>query len=243
MIDIPGRILITGTDTGVGKTVVTAALADCIIKSGLEVNAVKPFQTGTEETAVTDIEFVYRVLGRTFDIEKACPHRLKKPLSPFYAAKLENINYRKSDIVSTVENSMDENCINLVEGAGGLKVPITKNYYMSDFAKDMELKLIVAARPGLGTVNHTLLTIDHAKSQGLDIMGIVISGYPKRPDLAESTNIPQLAELTDIEILGIIPELDNLDVEMGQTGKLAEKSRDFFINGLGGNLNINKFLT
>ncbi|MGI9534470.1 MAG: dethiobiotin synthase [Thermodesulfobacteriota bacterium] len=243
MIDIPNRIFITGTDTGVGKTVATAALAGCLIQNGLKVNALKPFQTGTEDTAFTDIEFIYRVLDTTFDIDKACPYRLKKPLSPFYAAKLEKIKYCISDIVKTVEKSMDENCINLVEGAGGLKVPITKNYYMSDLAKDMGLKLIVVARPGLGTVNHLLLTIGHARSCGLDVMGIVISGYPKKPGLAESTNISQLAELTDTEILGVIPELENLNVERGQTGELAEKSPDFFINRLGGNLNINNFFT
>ena len=242
MIDIPRRIFITGTDTGVGKTVVTAAISSCLIKNGLDVNVLKPFQTGIEDPVVHDVEFIYGVIAKTFDIYKVCPFRLEKPLSPYYASKLEKINYSTSDIIKILEGSMAENSINLVEGAGGLKVPITKNYFMSDLAKDLALNLLIVAKPGLGTVNHTLLTVDHARSCGLDVMGVVISNYPEKPDLADSTNISQLKELLDIEILGIIPSLDNLDVEKGQSGELSERSQDFFVKKLGGNLGIGDFL-
>lgn len=243
MIDIPERIFITGTDTGVGKTVVTAALSSCLIKKGLKVNVLKPFQTGTEDSSVNDIDFIYSVIGKTFDIDKVCPYRLKKPLSPFYASKLEDVNYKIPDITKTIENSMAEKSINLVEGAGGLKVPITGNYFMSDLAKDLGSVVIIVARPGLGTVNHTLLTIENARSCGLDVLGIVICNYPQNPDLAESTNISQLRDLLETEILGVIPKLDNLNVESGQTGELGKKCQEFFTYRLGGNLNINNFLT
>ena len=233
----------TGTETGVGKTVVTASLASCLIENGIKVTPIKPFQTGVETGAVTDIEFIYSVLDIPFDIERVCPYRLQKPLSPFYASKFEKIHFEPSDIKKTVEQSMDVSSINLIEGAGGFNVPITRNYFMSDFAKDLDLKIIIVARPGLGTVNHTLLTIDKAVACGLDVLGIVISNYPQNPDLAESTNISQLREMPGIEILGILPAIENLNVEEGKTGELAKKSRDFFINRLGGNLNIDKFVT
>jgi len=243
VIEIPERIFITGTDTGVGKTVVTASLARCLVNNGLKVNVIKPFQTGCEESNVTDIEFIYKVMEKNFDIDKVCPFRLKKSLSPFYASKLENISYEISEINNTLESIMDDDCINLVEGAGGIQVPIMNNYFMSDLAKDHDLKVLIVARPGLGTVNHTLLTINMAEARGLDVLGIVVSNYPSDPDLAESTNISQLRELLEVDIIGIIPAQDNLDVESGKTSKLAERCQDFFIDRLGGNLNIDNFLT
>ena len=131
----------------------------------------------------------------------------------------------------------------LYEGAGGLLVPIKADYYMSDFAKDMGIPLIIVSRPGLGTINHTLLSIEYAKKKGLQILGIVISNYPSRPGLAESLNIGAIRELTDVEIIGVIPNIEGLDVQKGLIKKIAENSMDFFAESLGGKLNLNKFLT
>lgn len=242
MINIPKKIFITGTDTGVGKTVVTAAISSCLIKKGLSVNPLKPFQTGTEDPVVHDIEFIHKVIGKTFDINKACPFRLKKPLSPYYASKLEKVDYSIPDIIEILKGRISETSINLIEGAGGLRVPITKSYFMSDLAKDLGSTLVIVARPGLGTINHTLLTIDHARSHGLKIMGVVISSYPTKPNLADLTNISQLRELLGVEILGVIPSLDNVVVEEGEIGELNEKSQNFFTNQLGGNLNIESMI-
>ncbi len=233
-MDVPDRIFVTGTDTGVGKTVVTAAVSSCLIKKGVKVTCLKPFQTGTEEPVVHDIEFIYKVINRTFDMNRVCPFRLRKPLSPYYASKLENISYRVPEVIEITESRMDEEGVNLIEGAGGIRVPIVKDYFMSDLAKDLGASLMIVARPGLGTINHTLLTIDHAMSCGLNILGVVISGYPGNPGLATRTNISQLRELLGTDILGVVPQLESVNVEKGWVGNLNENSHKFFVKELGG---------
>jgi len=241
--NIPKGIFIAGTDTDVGETVVTAALACCIKNSGNSVAAVKPFQTGTEEEGLLDIEFIYKVLGLPFEMNDVCPVRLSKPLSPYSAAMQENKEINILSIVSPLkEKFLTSEGTTLFEGAGGLMVPITKNYFMSDFAKDMGLPVIIVARPGLGTLNHTLLSIEHAKKKGLQILGIVISNYPSNPDLAESLNIAAINKLTEVEIVGVIPSIDGVDVQNGLTENLAENSQEFFVNSLGGRLNLDNFL-
>lgn len=243
-LKLPGGIFITGTDTDVGKTVVTASLACCIKNSGNEVTAVKPFQTGTEDDGLLDIEFVYKALGKSFDLDEVCPVRLEKPLAPYSAAVLENVELDIPGVVNSLkEKFMKSAGTTLFEGAGGLMVPISADYNMCDFAKDMDLPLLIVSRPGLGTINHTLLTIEHAKKKGLQILGIVISNYPSRPGLAESLNIGAISELTDVEIIGIIPSIEGLDVQKGMTEKIAQNSMDFFAESLGGKLNLNNFLT
>ena len=241
---LPKGIFISGTDTEIGKTVVTAALACCLQKSGLNVKAVKPFQTGTELEGLLDIEFVYKMLGAGFDLDEVCPVRLEKPLSPHAAAALENKELDVAKVVESLKQKfMHSEDTVLFEGAGGLLVPITKDYFMSDFAREMGLSLVIVSRPGLGTLNHTLLSIEHAKRAGLEILGVVISNYPKNPGLAESLNIAALQELTDVDVIGVIPSIEGLDVQKGTSGNLAQNCSDFFINTVGGKLNLNKFLT
>lgn len=242
--NFPKGIFITGTDTDIGKTVVTAAIACCIKNSGKSVAAVKPFQTGTEEEGFLDIEFIYKALGLAFKIDDVCPIRLSKPLSPYSAAILEKKDINIPSLLKLLkEKFLISGGTTLFEGAGGLMVPITKNYFMSDFAKDMGLSVIIVARPGLGTLNHTLLSIEHAKKKGLHILGIVICNYPSNPDLAESLNIDAINNLTEVEIVGVIPTIDGVDVQNGLTGNLAQNSQEFFVNSLGGKLNLNNFLT
>ena len=242
--NFPRGIFISGTDTDVGKTVATAALACCMEKSGKDVTVIKPFQTGTGVEGFLDIEFIYKALGRDFELEKVCPVRLSNPLSPYSAAEIENIEINIPLILSSLkEKLLDSSGTVLFEGAGGLLVPITKKYFMSDFAKDMGLQLIIVSRPGLGTLNHTLLTIEHAKQKGLKILGIIICDYPSSPDLAESLNIKTIMRLTDVEIIGVVPSIKGVDVQKGLTQNIAKNSQDYFINMLGGNLNLNNFLT
>lgn len=241
---LPRGIFVTGTDTDVGKTVVTAALACCIKNSGNEVTAVKPFQTGTEDEGLLDIEFVYKALGNTFDLDEVCPVKLEKPLAPYSAAIIEKVKINIPEVVNSLkEKFMSSAGTTLFEGAGGLLVPITADYYMSDFAIDMGIPIIIVSRPGLGTINHTLLSIEYAKKKGLQILGIVISNYPSEPGLAESLNIGAIRQLTDVEIIGVIPSIEGLDVQKGLIGMIAENSMDFFAESLGGKLNLNNFLT
>ena len=238
----PG-IFITGTDTGVGKTVVTAALATCLKNKGLDVNIIKPFQTGTECGGIMDAEFVHRVAGLEYDQRTASPIELKKPLSPYAASRIESVEIKLQPVIEQVKSSIGKNEVTLVEGAGGLAVPIMEDFYMSDLAADIGLPLLIVTRPGLGTLNHTTLTVEYARSRGLRILGIVVSDFPEKPDLAQKTNLPLLIKMTGCEIVGIIPSIEPLDVERGIYGDLAEKCESYFIEKLGGTLKIDNYLT
>ena len=239
---LPKGIFISGTDTGIGKTVVTASLASCLKQNSITVNAIKPLQTGTILPGLIDIEFVYKVLGEIYEIDKVCPYRFSDPLAPYVASNLESKDIDIEKIKNLIDESIKRFDVTLVEGAGGLLVPIKENYYMTDLIKEAGLELAIVIRPNLGTINHTLLTVKHARSKGIKILGLIISNYPKQPDLAEKTNIQLIEKLSGERIVGFLPVLEDIDVEKGKTGKLFESSREYFISDLGGVFNLSKVL-
>jgi dethiobiotin synthetase len=239
---LPKGIFVTGTDTGVGKTVVTSALAWNSKQSGKKVSAMKPVQTGTDSSEFMDIEFVHRVIESDYNLDEVCPYRFSHPLAPLTAATLigEKIDlerikscfYKLSSTYDTV----------IVEGAGGLLVPITDDYLMSDLASDLDLPLIIVTRPGLGTLNHTLLTVESAKVRGLNVMGIVINHFPLNPGLAERTNPELIMAMTKEPILGVFPFDPEISVENGRIGSLKEIASTSFTSELGGSFKIQDFL-
>lgn len=241
-VNLPRRLFITGTDTGVGKTVVTAALALCLRSLGKKVKVLKPIQTGTELPGITDLEFVYKVLGEDFDIESQSPIRLKKPLSPLTASEFESVNIDTDLLKSLIEIQSADSEVTLIEGAGGVLVPIKNRYFMSDLVKDLNLDLLIVLNPRLGTINHTLLTIEHVKSKGIKIFGLVFSNFPETPNLAESTNPKVIKQLSGEKVVGVVPNIEGLDVDKGKIGAIRKNFRDYFIPHLGGNLSIDKYL-
>ncbi len=230
------HFFVTGTDTGAGKTVVCAALARCLMAGGKTVSMVKPFQTGCAAGEVSDADFVHRVMGKKFEPQISSPCRLKEPLSPFAAAELEGRKFDMPEIFELIEKETQRYDAVIVEGAGGLLVPIMKNYFMADFALDLGFRTVIAARAGLGTINHTLLTVEAAKARNLQTEGVVICGYPLRRSVCEETNLLFLRSGTQGgKIVGIIPFIPGLKVEGGAAGALAEKDcRLFFTPALGG---------
>ncbi len=233
---------VTGTDTGVGKTVVCAALARCLIEAGKTVSMIKPFQTGCLGEDVTDADFVHRVMGKPFTPSVSSPYCLKAPLAPMVAAEIENTSFDIGGILKIVESESAVHDAVIVEGAGGLLVPIKKNYSMADFASDLGFKTIIAAHAGLGTINHTLLTIEAATARNLEIAGVVICGYPQGKNVCEETNLIYLRERGQ-KIVGIIPFLDGLDVEGGKVDALVgRKCRSFFTPDLFGSFDEKNLL-
>ncbi len=228
---------ITGTDTGAGKTVASAALARCLMQTGGTVSMIKPFQTGCSGDIVSDADFVHRVTKKNFKPEVSSPYRLKEPLAPMFAAEIENSEFSIEKILKIVESEAATHDAVIVEGAGGLLVPIEKNYFMADFALDLGFKTIIVARAGLGTLNHTLLTVEAARARKLEIAGVVICGYPREEKMCEQRNLLFLnsaGQLTE-KIVGIIPFFPGLDVESGKTGELDKKDcRLFFTSDLSG---------
>ena len=207
------QLFVTGTDTDVGKTVVTAGLAAVMQSLGYKSGVYKPFQSGAEEKngflISPDLSYVKKL---DFYIETLCTYLLKAPTAPYIAAELENVNINLSAVAREYQ-SLKQTCdVVLVEGAGGLLVPVTKDALMIDAAKMLDLPLLIVARPNLGTINHTLLTINQAKIAGLDIAGVVINRYPQDTDDIAIKTAPRLIEeYTDVSILGIIPDIADFD--------------------------------
>ena len=222
------QVFVTGTDTDVGKTVVTAGLAAVMQSLGYKSGVYKPFQSGAEVKngflVSPDLAYVKQF---DFYIETLCSYLLKAPTAPYIAAELDGIEI-DMDTIQQEYNSIKENCdILLVEGAGGLMVPVTKEILMIDVAKMMEIPLLIVARPDLGTINHTLLTINAAKQAGIDVAGVIINRYPRATnDIAIKTAPKLIEEYSDTNILGIIPDIE--DFKNAKPGALI----NIFINSL-----------
>ena len=235
-------MLVTGTDTGVGKTVVTAAAAYCLARSGLRVAVMKPVQTGTDEGHLPDVLFCYKVLGVSPELPRVCPYMFRAPLAPMVAARMEGVEVDPVRIGEIYEELLDENDVVLVEGAGGVKVPLREGYFFSDLARDLSLEALVVARPSLGTINHTLLTIEHLERASVPVVGVVINDFPRRPDIAARTNPALLGELTSVDIAGVLRHDDSIEVETGREGGLRKEAPQALVSRLGGTFSLRAFL-
>lgn len=242
MSDLPNRIFITGTDTGVGKTVVSAAIAWNLKQSDKRVAVMKPIQTGTGEGGLMDIEFIQKVIGTDYSMDEVCPYRFHLPLAPLVAADLAGEVIDIGKIKSAFYRLSSGHDVVIVEGSGGLLVPITETYFMADLAIDLDLGLIIVIRPGLGTLNHTLLTVESARARGLKILGIVINNFPDNPTPAERMNPESLLKLTGEKILGVVHHDPRISVERGNVGNLVKVSKSAFTDDLGGELIVEDFI-
>jgi len=239
----PDGLFITGTDTGVGKTVVSAALAWNMKQAGKKVAVMKPIQTGTNLDGIMDIEFIQKLLGTNYFLEVVCPYRFPHPLAPLVAANQVGDAIDVDRIRSAFSELSSNHDVVIVEGAGGLLVPITETYLMSDLAIDLDLGLIIVIRPGLGTLNHTLLSVEYARSRGLKILGIVINNFPDNPTICERTNPELLLDMTGVPLLGVLPYDPEVSVEKGRVGKLRDIAASSFSPEFGGSFVVREFLS
>ncbi len=242
MKDLPKAVFITGTDTGVGKTAVTAALAALLSEKGPAAGVIKPFQTGTELDGLGDAEFVYGFLGRECVLSEVSPCRLRAPLSPYRAAAIEGVDIPLEDIIEHTRDYISRNDVTLVEGAGGICVPVTESYMMADLAVDLDAPMVIVARPGLGTLNHTALSLEYARQRGARVLGVVINGFPEPADVASATNPEVLRDVFSVDILGVIPYFPGLDVEGGSFSGLERAGEDCFSPLFGGKFSADAFL-
>ncbi|MFH1854618.1 MAG: dethiobiotin synthase [Candidatus Omnitrophota bacterium] len=199
---------ITGTDTGVGKTEVAACLARYFSRKGLKVAVMKPVATGVRR-ACSDARILKKAAYFKADLNLINPVALRYPLAPLAAGRLEK---KKIDL-SIIWQSFEELCSNrdimIVEGIGGLMVPLKKTgkriFYVRDMISKMKLPVILVARPNLGTINHTIMTIGMLKAEGITIAGVIFN-YASRikKDLAVKTNPSIIEELSGINVLGVV---------------------------------------
>jgi dethiobiotin synthetase len=211
-------IFITGTDTGVGKTVVAAALACYLRSAGLNLGVMKPILTGCGSTRSRrlkgDTRLLMQAAGVKDPVKWVTPYCLREPLSPWAASRMEGIKIRPSVLLKAYRELCRRHDLMVVEGIGGLAVPITEDMNVVDLVLEFELPLLVVTRPDLGTLNHTLLTLDYAKARKVPVKGIVINQSVKRRiGLAEKTNPAVLAAFCKVPVLGNIPYIEGLNSE------------------------------
>jgi dethiobiotin synthetase len=198
-------LFVTGTGTGVGKTVVAAVIARSLAKAGTRVAVFKPAATGLEEPGETDHALLRRAAGSAQSDEEIAPYRYGPPASPHLAAELagEEIDpVRLLEAAGAAAASADEL---VCEGVGGLLVPLAPRYLVRDLAADLGLPLAIAAPPGLGTINHTLLTIEAARAAGLEVAGVVLTPWPPQPSRIERSNRETIAALGKVRVETLAP--------------------------------------
>lgn len=207
-------IFITGTDTGVGKTIVAAVLARLLRMRGLSVGVMKPVTSGCRaENGVLvsdDALLLCQAAGVTCSADVA-PYLLREPLAPAEAAKLDGVVIDFARIRESYERLAAAHDYVIVEGAGGLMVPLAGGLLVADLARHLGLPLLVVARSDLGTINHTVLTCFAAGQMELRVAGVIINNYPDNPGLAERSAPHQIGSLCGAALLGIWPHRDNLD--------------------------------
>jgi len=196
---------VTGTDTGAGKTVVAAAIAAALAARGERVAAFKPVVTGTDEPRDPDWPPDHELLAAAAGImpEAVAPLRFGSPVSPHLAAELEARPIDPGALVTAARSAGALADVLVVEGVGGLLVPITMECSVRDFARELGLPLVIAARPGLGTINHTLLTVEAARAAGLEPVGIVLTPWPEEPSIVERSNRLTIQRLSRIGVAGL----------------------------------------
>ncbi|HZU06569.1 MAG TPA: dethiobiotin synthase [Chloroflexota bacterium] len=233
---------ITGTDTGVGKTVATAAIAWALARQGRRVAVLKPAQTGVAPGQPGDVDFVHAALGVDVPDALACPYRFREPAAPLVAAQAEGAVVEVERIRQAYQAARQRADVVLVEGAGGLLVPLAAGWSMADLARDLALPLVVVARPGLGTLNHTLLTVEAARARGLTVLGVVLCGWRGPVDLATRTNPALLDALGARPLLGVLPWDAALSVEALRLGALRTWAPAALAPVLGGQFSAAEFL-
>ncbi len=220
MLDERG-IFVMGNGTGVGKTVVTAAIALAARSQGRTVAPLKPAQTGVSPGKTGDAEFVASVIELDEPIDRIRPYALGAPLAPAVAASLEGVSLDPRVVARAYADLTERFDLVLVEAAGGALVPFSDGVDMAALAAMLDTPVVVVIRPGLGTINHTLLTLEALHRRGLTVLGTVICGYPATPGLDVLTNPRALARLSPVPLLGVIPFDPAIDTEHGRAGSLA----------------------
>ena len=225
----PG-IFITGTDTGVGKTVVAAGLALALKARGIKVGVMKPVATGCygPDNRLISQDAVYLFEAAENEYPRLTnPSRFRHPLAPNVASAIEKRPVNIDEIHRAYQELQKHYDFIIVEGIGGLLVPITNDYFVANLIKEFKLPLVIVSRGGLGTINHTLLTLDAAVIRGFEIRGIIFNRIPAvNYSIAEITNPKVIHELTGVQVLGSIPEMPEVDVETCKFGRLKEIFRE-----------------
>jgi len=206
-------IFVTGTDTEVGKTIVTACLVSLLSNKGLDVGVMKPIETGCPKRngrlIPRDATFLKAVSRSKDDLSLINPYRFSKPLAPFIAAQIDRKEIKMGKISSAYKKLRERHDILFVEGAGGLLVPLARKLTNLDLILELNIPTIVVVGSKLGAVNHTLLTLNWARENGVKILGLLINQpspiSSSRKRLVEKTNPGLIRSFTEVPVFGKVP--------------------------------------
>jgi dethiobiotin synthetase len=198
-------LFVTATDTGVGKTEVACALVRGHRARGLDVGAMKPAQSGVEPGEPSDADRLRAAAGDGDPQELVCPYRFSPPLAPAVAARLAGEEVSLSRILEAARALAARHAALVVEGAGGILTPLTNRETFADLAVALGLPVLVVARAGLGTVNHTALTCEALRARRLTVHGIVLDRASEGGDASEPYNACEIERLTGARVLACLP--------------------------------------
>jgi dethiobiotin synthetase len=202
-------LFVTGTGTEVGKTVVAAALARTARASRARVAVFKPAVSGLDELgeAVADHEFLRLASASWQSDDEIAPYRYGPAVSPHLAAEIAGERIDPARLLSTARAAGERSDLLICEGVGGFLVPLAPGYLVRDLARDLALPVVITASPGLGTINHALLTAEAVRGAGLELAAVVLTPWPEGPSVMEQSNRSTIAALAGTEVL-ILPRLD-----------------------------------
>jgi dethiobiotin synthetase len=220
-------LFVTGTDTDVGKTMIAGAIARHLRRTGRRVEVLKPAASGCRrdrgQLVSADAEFLAACADSRRTLAEIAPLRMAPPLAPNVAARREGREIDLEDLFDTYRRLARQSDVDavIVEGVGGLLCPIRDDFWVIHLAKMMALPLVIVARPGLGTINHTLLTLSAARRAGLRVAGVVVNRY--RTDSADvdpavQTNPAEIADRGGVNVLALVPNDPRSSVEKATIG-------------------------
>jgi dethiobiotin synthetase len=214
-------LFVTATDTGVGKTVVAAGLVTGFRAMGMDVGVMKPVATGGYrvlradggyELRSEDVEQLVRAAASHDDLRLVNPVCFEPALAPLTAARLTGEEISLDKVLAAYRTLRDRHDLIVVEGIGGLMVPIRSDYFVADMIKEFGTPAVVVARPGLGTLNHTILTVEYARSLGITVLGIILNHAVQQDNSeAAATNVEILEECCGVAVLQVIGHTSDTD--------------------------------
>ena len=212
-------LFIAGTDTGVGKTVVAAAIIKALHIQGIHACGMKPIETGCTRVGGTlhpsDGMFLKKVARMDEHIGFVTPCCFENPVAPSLASEVEGRAIHIPLIREKFQALLERYPAVVVEGIGGILVPIKKDYFVVDLIRELDLPLVIVTRPSLGTINQTLLTVNYALGKGIAVLGVIINfSRPPERTVAENTNPLLLEQLCPVPVIGIFPHLNSLEDEV-----------------------------
>jgi len=217
-------LFVTGTDTGVGKTLIAGAIAKILTNKGRNVGVFKPIATGCKHKwdglISSDTEFLSYCANSELSLSTITPVGYRTPAAPIVSAAREGRPVDFDKIATAYKDICRDSDAVLVEGIGGVRVPLTEEFDLLDLAVEFALPAVIVARPNLGTINHTLMTIDCVRAAKLKIAGVVINGYKATESTTAEDTAPEvIAQCSSADILSVVPFDETVDIEKPNLGE------------------------